>query len=83
MIKSKLYESDSIKNKNAYRTANSVYHIIYVERFGKWVPCLLTENNIKTGIERARKNSEDIYPMAETVAPSELSFWDKVKLLFK
>lgn len=50
-----------VENKDRYRTANEKYYAVFVldEDF-ELKPCLLTEDNILKGIERADKNKEDV-----------------------
>jgi hypothetical protein len=37
------------------------YHPVFIRNdFGRWQPCLLTDDQIKVGIERARTNPEDV-----------------------
>lgn len=56
---------DYVENRNPYNSANKNYHLVWVELdCGSTVPCLLTEHNLTTGIERARTNPEDIRPLS-------------------
>lgn len=57
--------SDLHENKDAYRTASKQYYAVYIlDSEGVFVPCLLTENDITTGVDRAVKNVEDILPLS-------------------
>lgn len=57
--------ADLHENKNAYRTASKEYYTVYVlDAEGVFVPCLLTEDDITSGVDRAVKNVEDILPLA-------------------
>lgn len=50
-----------VENKERYKTANEQYYAVFIldEAF-ELKPCLLTEDNIQKGIERASKNKEDV-----------------------
>ncbi|MFK5882938.1 MAG: hypothetical protein QM489_01205 [Candidatus Izemoplasma sp.] len=81
MTKSKLYQRDRVRNREAYPTATKIYNRIYVQnKLGLWEPCLLTDNQIKGGIERAVKNPEDVWPMVPE--KRHLSFWARFRFLF-
>lgn len=59
--KSVIKYSDLVNNKNAYKTATKQYFCVYiVDEDGNFLPCLLTENDILIGKERANKNPEDV-----------------------
>lgn len=50
-----------VENKERYRTANEQYYAVFVlDAKYDLVPCLLTEDNVAKGIERAVKNKEDV-----------------------
>ena len=53
-------------NKNAYRTSNRSYYCVYViDANGVKTPCLLTEDDVVKGIDRAYKNPEDVLPLGK------------------
>lgn len=53
--------SDLHENVNAYKTASREYYKCYVvSADGEFIPCLLTEDDIIKGIDRAVKNPEDV-----------------------
>jgi len=60
-IKSMIWQDDIVINKEASRIASSEYMHTYVENCqGEIVPALYTRNEILKGVERAKKNPEDI-----------------------
>ena len=70
-----IYAKDIVTNKNKKLAANSHYWLVYAEIDGELVPCMLTAHNIESGIDRAKKNKEDITGLS-------LSWWQKLKLRF-
>lgn len=53
-------------NKNAYRTSNRSYYCVHVVQLdGTRTACLLTEDDILKGIDRAYKNPEDVLPLSK------------------
>ena len=51
-------------NQNAYRTSNRSYYCVYViDSDGTHTPCLLTEDDVLKGVDRAYKNPEDVLPL--------------------
>lgn len=60
-----LRTSDLHENVNAYKTAAKEYYKCYVVGAdGTLTPCLLTEDDVIKGIDRAVKNPEDILPLS-------------------
>ena len=56
-----LKSKNVIDNKDRYRTANEKYYAVFVlDSKYELVPCLLTEDNVVKGIERAENNKEDV-----------------------
>ena len=56
---------DLAPNKDAYISANKEYYLVYViTNTGKQIPCLLTEDDVTKGIDRAGRNVEDIVPLS-------------------
>lgn len=52
---------DVVENSNPYKSSNRQYHMVYIATpNGKLIPCLLTEDDISKGIDRAGRNAEDI-----------------------
>lgn len=59
-----LRTSDLHENVNAYKTASREYYKCYVVGAdGKFNACLLTEDDVIKGIDRAVKNPEDVLPL--------------------
>lgn len=54
--------SDLVNNTNPYKSANKEYYLVYISSRDGLIPCLLTDNDITDGLERAEKNVEDIKP---------------------
>lgn len=53
--------SDVVDNKDAHQRANRQYHIVYISTStGGLIPCLLTDDDISKGIDRAGRNAEDL-----------------------
>ena len=62
-IKSTIYRNDIVVNKEATRVASSEYFHVYVENdMGELIPALFTETELNKGVDRAKKNLEDILP---------------------
>lgn len=79
-----IHISDLKENKYQYQTANHQYYMVYVvDLAGNLVPCLITENDVLEGIDRAVRNSEDIVPMACTqyLRVKIVAFWNRCKAL--
>lgn len=74
-----LRTSDMHHNSNAYRTAARNYYVAYVVGAdGVLAPCLLTEDDVYRGMDRAIKNPEDVLPLS----PFQLAY-HKMLNLFK
>lgn len=59
-----LRTSDLHENVDAYKTAAKEYYKCYVvNSYGSFIPCLLTQDDIMTGIDRAAQNEEDVLPL--------------------
>lgn len=70
--------SDLRDNKNAYRTANRKYYMVYLADNGKLTPCLFSEYDVLTAADRAVANPEDVVEL------SMFQFlYNKVLSLFK
>ena len=88
MIKSKIYTSDFVVNTERRWNENRVYFFTYVY-FDRSpgvtnptpVPAMFTHHQIKTAIERARNNPEDI-PTNTLEEDFKESWWDKIKFFF-
>lgn len=56
---------DLAENKLAYMSASKEYYLVYVvTQTGKRIPCLLTEDDVTKGIDRADRNFEDVIPLS-------------------
>lgn len=56
---------DLIENKSAHLAANKQYYMVYVlSSHGKSIPCLLTEDDVTKGIDRAVRNPEDVVKLS-------------------
>lgn len=52
---------DLVVNKSPQLAANKEYYMVYIlTDTGSMIPCLLTENDVTKGIDRAGKNPEDV-----------------------
>ena len=80
-MKSRLFETDLTENKNPKVNENSTYFACYyVEPDGKEYPCLLTQNQVKKGVDRGLNNPED-FDKIKTGSPKEDSEEDCKKSL--
>lgn len=60
-----IHISDLRENKNQYKTANHQYYVLYfMDQTGKLVPCMITENDVLEGLDRAVRNVEDVAPIS-------------------
>lgn len=80
-IKSKVYLSEVIQNKNAHQAASEQYiPVWFIDKDGSAKPGHLTPYDVSKALSRAERNKEDVYPMDRTflqsVSESLTSFWN-------
>lgn len=64
MTVSRLYLDEEVPNADRKFGSDNLYAPAYVMVNSKWEPALFTATQLKTAIDRARKNPEDVRPMA-------------------
>lgn len=65
MIRSRMYLSEHVDNKNPHQAADKVYYPCWVQDPtlpGGRIPALFTYEQIRDAVDRARKNPEDCPP---------------------
>lgn len=77
MIKSRIYLSDIVENKDPKPAANQKYYAAkLVDGLGKHYNLLFTEHDIIAARERGDKNEED-FPPVKVFKPT--SIWSRLK----
>lgn len=81
-IKSKIYKSDVVKNSNRQFGSLEEYYGVWIEQEdGSMKFALFTPRELNGGIERAKKNPEDLTPPTPVI--KRLFYWLKKLLQLK